>query len=74
MDIKKNTVSAQNQVSEIGYGESFGNEGLKVLFVGNSITRHEPKPEIGWDNDWGMAGCVEENMGYIFFYFFFKDF
>lgn len=27
----------------------------KVLFLGNSITKHGPKAEIGWSGDWGMA-------------------
>ncbi len=27
----------------------------RVLFVGNSITIHEPAPEIGWYGNWGMA-------------------
>jgi hypothetical protein len=35
--------------------------GVRILFVGNSITRHAPKPEIGWNNDWGMAASVKEN-------------
>lgn len=26
-----------------------------LLFVGDSITRHAPAPELGWDGDWGMA-------------------
>jgi len=33
----------------------------KVLFLGNSITLHEPKPEIGWFDRWGMAASSEEN-------------
>ena len=28
---------------------------LKILFVGNSITKHAPKADIGWYNDCGMA-------------------
>jgi lysophospholipase L1-like esterase len=32
----------------------------KVLFLGNSITRHAPKPEIGWTADWGMAASAME--------------
>ncbi len=31
----------------------------KILFVGNSITRHGPNPSIGWTNDWGMAASAE---------------
>lgn len=32
----------------------------RVLFLGNSITRHEPKPEIGWTGNWGMAASSIE--------------
>ena len=32
----------------------------RVLFIGNSITKHEPKPEIGWYGCWGMAASAEE--------------
>ncbi|MBN1306539.1 MAG: hypothetical protein JXA18_01380, partial [Chitinispirillaceae bacterium] len=34
---------------------------LKILFVGNSITHHEPSPELGWYGDWGMAASSKEN-------------
>ncbi|RIK83724.1 MAG: hypothetical protein DCC67_05610 [Planctomycetota bacterium] len=27
----------------------------RILFLGNSITLHEPKAEIGWNGNWGMA-------------------
>jgi alpha-galactosidase len=32
---------------------------LKVLFVGNSLTVHGPKPDIDWHGNWGMAASAE---------------
>lgn len=61
--IEKNTVDAKNQlkneksirfINENGHGK-------RILFVGNSITRHAPKPVIGWYGDWGMAASSKEN-------------
>ena len=61
-NLKANTVSAINQLSDkirfIGDDDA---DAVKVLFVGNSITRHGPKADIGWTNDWGMAASSEEN-------------
>lgn len=34
--------------------------GPRILFVGNSITLHGPRPEIGWTNNWGMAASALE--------------
>ncbi|MBL9116208.1 MAG: SGNH/GDSL hydrolase family protein [Verrucomicrobiaceae bacterium] len=31
----------------------------KVLFVGNSITKHGPKADIDWSGNWGMAASAE---------------
>lgn len=33
---------------------------LKMLFVGNSITKHGPAAKIGWAGNWGMAASAEE--------------
>ena len=34
--------------------------GGKILFLGNSITSHGPKPDIGWTNNCGMAATALE--------------
>ena len=31
----------------------------RILFVGNSITLHNPSPKIGWTGKWGMAASAE---------------
>ena len=56
---RENTVSAEKQVSEVIIrSEQEGNP--KVLFVGNSITLHGVKPDIGWHWLWGMAASAKE--------------
>lgn len=58
--IKKNTVSAENQVNWNVQMENADGKGKRILFVGNSITRHEVLEDIGWLNDWGMAASAKE--------------
>ena len=40
--------------------ENLNGEGLRVLFVGNSVTLHGPSEAIGWFGDWGMAASEKE--------------
>ncbi len=60
--LEKNTVSSKNQLKEferIIYINKEG-KGKRILFVGNSITRHGYKPEIGWYGVYGMAASSED--------------
>ena len=34
--------------------------GIKIVFLGNSITLHEPAPEVSWAFTWGMAASAPE--------------
>jgi hypothetical protein len=60
-NFQENIVPSVNQNSKNVF--LFPNEKckIKILFAGNSITKHEPKPEIGWVNDCGMAASSIEN-------------
>ena len=60
--IEKNNVSAENQLAGAGLVtfENPNGKGVRVLFVGNSITRHAPSPAIGWARDCGMAATAVE--------------
>lgn len=59
-DLQENNVPSENQI-QVMYEEEL-NTGIKIMFVGNSITKHEPKPSIGWYNECGMeASCREKD-------------
>lgn len=61
-DFEKNDISAKNQVGTFKLVESFYKENsiLKIMFVGNSITRHDICLKVGWDRDCGMAASCKE--------------
>lgn len=46
---------------EKGYRRLRTKDSLKVVCLGNSITRHGYLPRIGWYSEWGMAATNEES-------------
>lgn len=58
----KNTVKATNQLkpNQCVTFENLENDGLKIMFVGNSITRHGVLENIGWFWDHGMAASSKD--------------
>ncbi|MBO4468498.1 MAG: hypothetical protein J5766_04280, partial [Clostridia bacterium] len=50
--LDKNTVKATGQLTDSRSVRFFGaeNKGIRIMFVGNSITLHGVLKEIGWNN------------------------
>lgn len=61
-ELKKatSTVKAEKQTNKAVFFENIEKNGIKVLFVGNSITLHGVAKNIGWNNFWGMAASSKE--------------
>ena len=62
-NIEKNSVDSRNQLKKDSCVciDSSDGKGPRIMFLGNSITLHSLRPEIGWFHDWGMAASSEEN-------------
>lgn len=59
-NFQTNIVPAYGQNPNNVYLFDNKNAKVRILFVGNSITKHSPRPEIGWNNDCGMAASSVE--------------
>lgn len=58
-NLQENIVPAANQNNSNFF--PFENDGIRILFAGNSVTKHGVKLDIGWERDCGMAASSLEN-------------
>lgn len=60
--MNENNVSAENQLPrhESAFYMGEVNARKRLLIVGNSITLHFPKADIGWYGKWGMAASAQD--------------
>ena len=58
-DAERNNSAEMNAAKDVA-AASCVKGGVRVLFLGNSITLHGSLPKIGWTNVWGMAASARE--------------
>ena len=58
-DAERNNSTEMNAAKDVT-ASSCVKGGVRVLFLGNSITLHSSLPKIGWTNVWGMAASAKE--------------
>ena len=60
--MKKNNVDSSNQLAKSKFVRIYNpdGKGMRVMFVGNSMTLHGVKEDIGWMKECGMAASERE--------------
>lgn len=60
--VSDNDVPADGQMQNATHTYYLGNKSAshRLLIVGNSITLHGPKADIGWEHNYGMAASLAE--------------
>ena len=51
--------STQMNATAAEAAETHG-DGVRIVFIGNSITLHGPAPQVSWEYNWGMAASAPE--------------
>ena len=59
-DVRKNSVPSSNQTVESVICNNAADGNVRILFIGNSITYHTRKDDLGWYNSCGMAASCPE--------------
>lgn len=60
-DVEKNTVPSAKQTVSCVIKDGVCRGNVRILFIGNSMTYHGYKPDIGWFGSYGMAASCKEN-------------
>ncbi len=55
------TTCTKKQVDERYIQEEKIGKIKSVLILGNSIVQHDPRPEVGWKGNWGMAASASDS-------------
>ncbi|MDZ4403432.1 SGNH/GDSL hydrolase family protein [Prosthecobacter sp.] len=59
MNLRRFSLLIAAVLSSTGLSHAQVGKGERLLFIGNSITRHGPSAKVAWTGNWGMAASAE---------------